>query len=121
MSMYMDDFCKHIIPDIEPTIASFVTECKGRKIKSIRMIQDRVCQLTYPCKGHVGLKVKFSNGDMLEFNCPNTIMIGAITYFCKVKHEHSTSYLTQEIKTIIDNLRRDDYPDFKTVSRCCIL
>lgn len=110
------EFCTYYIPKIESTISSFIDACTGRKIVSLKMIQDDYCLLTYPCQGHVGIRVTFTNGEHIDFACPSTIMIGVIFHFCNAENRHCTSYLTEEVKTIIEDLRKNAYGNFEILS-----
>lgn len=110
---YGVDICTGHYHDYESQIADFVAQCDSRKIKSIDLIQNEYCLLSYPCKGHRGVKVIFANSDALEFQC-GSVTAGIIFCFCGVS-KHCVEYVNAPMKKKIEQLRRSKYPKFKTI------
>lgn len=107
------DICTTYYHDYESQIADFVTKCNSRKMKSIELIQNEYCLLSYPCQGHLGVKVIFVNDDTLEFEC-DSVRSGIIFCFCGVS-KHCAEYVNDSMKKKIDKLRLSKYPNFKTI------
>jgi len=82
---------------------NFLELCGPRKIQSIKLIREHPCLETYPCQGHVGVNVKFENGDSLDYKC-GSVHSGILMYYSGVRKGHCLEYVDNDMKKELDNL-----------------
>lgn len=84
------------IGTISDTIKQVKQRVASRSVKSIKPQFD-ICQESFPCQGHGGAVITFTNGEKLNYSC-SSVELGAIMYYYDIKDDHFTSYVGEDMK-----------------------
>lgn len=90
--------------DIIKTVTEVVKRCDTRTVQEVRAISGS-CAESYPCRGHGGVFIKFTNGESFEHACSSP-GIGGVMYYYDVTKNHFTQYVDDECKGKIDELKK---------------
>lgn len=90
--------------EVENAINDMKALCGSRKVITI-IPQSDECLESYPCQGHDGAVITFSNGETAKYDC-SSVNLGIIMYYFHIDNDHFTSYVDADLRKHIDSLKR---------------
>ena len=73
----------------------------GRKVTKVKLVSDS-CAESYPCSGHDGVRITFSDGTFIVHDCSSVSSGAIMVYYNSVSgakvSDHCTGYIESEFK-----------------------